>query len=281
MAKKILIRKVSGDMEPFSRNKLQSSLHRSGADDETVESVLTDVESWVYDGMTTKKIYDRAFALLRKKQLGIAARYKLKNAMMELGPTGYPFEFFVGEVFKRLGFHVEVGQVLQGHCVTHEVDVIATNGHDQHFIECKYYQSTGKNANVQVPMYIRSRVDDLIRFRQDQPTYAGFTFHGAVVTNTRFTSDAISFGECTGLQMLSWDYPAGRGLKELIDEQRIFPITVLTKLLNAEKQQLMEKGIVICNQLVEQPEVLLHVGLDERRLQKILEEVRFLCPDCR
>lgn len=275
-----MIQKVSGEMEPFSQSKLRTSLHRSGADDETIQSVINDVESWVSDGMTTKKIYDRAFALLRKKQLGIAARYKLKNAMMELGPTGHPFEFFVGEVFRRLGFQVEVGQVLQGHCVTHEVDVIATSDHNQHFIECKYYQSTGKNGNVQVPMYIRSRVDDLIRFRKDLPQYAGYTFHGAVVTNTRFTTDAISFGECTGLQMLSWDYPAGRGLKEIIDEKRIFPVTVLTKLTNAEKQDLMEQGIVICSQLLKNPTALTRIGLDDRRMQKILEEVRSLCPDC-
>jgi len=273
-----MIRKVSGDMEPFSRTKLMSSLHRSGADNETVHSIIADVESWMFDGITTKKIYDRAFALLRKKQLGIAAKYKLKNAMMELGPTGYPFEFFVGQVFKLQGFHVEVGQVLQGHCVTHEVDVIATKDMNQYFVECKYYQTTGKNANVQVPMYIRSRVDDLIKFRKDLPEYAGYTFHGVVVTNTRFTTDAISFGKCSGLELLSWDYPTGKGLKEFIDEEHIFPITVLTKMLSAEKHQLMDRGIVICSQLLENPEALSHIGLDERRQQKILEEVRFLCP---
>ena len=279
MAKKTLIRKVSGEMEPFSRHKLMSSLHRSGADDETIHSIIDDVESWLYEGITSKKIYDRAFALLRKKQLGIAARYKLKNAMMELGPTGYPFEFFVGQVFKLMGFHVEVGQVLHGHCVTHEVDVIATQGKDQFFVECKYYQSTGKNANVQVPMYIRSRVDDLINYRKDLPEYAGYTFHGVVVTNTRFTTDAISFGECTGLQLLSWDYPEGKGLKEFIDEKHIFPVTVLTKLLNSEKQQLMEKGIVICSQLLENPAALVHIGMDEVRQRKVLDEVRSLCPN--
>lgn len=274
-----MIKKVSGDMEPFSRNKLMSSLHRSGADNETVQSVISDVESWVSDGMTTKKIYDRAFSLLRKKKAGIAARYKLKKAMMELGPTGHPFEFFVGEVFRQLGYQVEVAQVLQGHCVTHEVDVIATKDKEQFFVECKYYQSTGKNANVQVPMYIRSRVDDLIRFRKDLPQFQGFTFHGVVATNTRFTTDAISFGECTGLHMLSWDYPGGRGLKEIVDEKRIFPITVLTKLQLSEKQQLMEKGIVICRQLLENPEALSELGLEARRMQKLLEEVRYLCPN--
>jgi hypothetical protein len=277
MKKKLLIKKGSGEMEPFSRNKLISSLLYSGADDITVKSIITDVESWLYDGMSSKKIYDRAFAILRRNQLGVAARYKLKNAMMEMGPTGYPFEFFIGQVFKTLGFQVEVGQVLQGHCVTHEVDVIATMDHQQHFIECKYYQRTGKNANVQVPLYIRSRVDDIINYRKNLPPYSGYTFHGGVATNTRFTSDAISFGECTGLQMLSWDYPPSNGLKEIIDRERLFPVTVLTKLLIAEKHKLMERGIVICRQLDENPAVLESIGLDQNRQKKVMEEVRFLC----
>jgi len=273
-----MIKKESGEMESFSRTKLIHSLNRSGADPEVIDSIADDIDSFIYDGITSKKIYARAFALLQKKQLGIAARYKLKNAMMELGPTGYPFEFFMGQVFKLQGFNVQVGQVLQGHCVTHEVDVIATMGKDQHFIECKYYQHTGKNANVQVPMYIRSRVDDLIKYRKDLPEYAGYTFHGGVVTNTRFTSDAISFGECTGLSLLSWDYPKGNGLKEIIDRERIFPMTALTKLTLTEKQNLMEKGIVICSQLLEIPNVLQDIGLDQNRQKRVMDEIRFLCP---
>jgi len=275
--KKIQIKKVSGDLEVFSRNKLINSLKRSGAEIEIVNSIADEVESWIYEGIPSKKIYDKAFALLRKKQLGIAARYKLKNAMMEMGPTGYPFEFFVGEVFKLMGYNVEVGKVLQGHCVTHEVDVIATKGKEQHFIECKYYQHTGKNANVQVPMYIRSRVDDLIRYRKNLPEFEGFVFHGGVVTNTRFTTDAISFGECTGLSLLSWDYPEGKGLKEIVDREKIFPITVLTRLNLSEKQQLMEKGVVICRQLAENQEVLATIVSDTNKVKKVLQEIKYLC----
>lgn len=275
--KKYQIKKVSGEFETFSRTKLINSLKRSGAEVEIVNSIADDVESWLYDGIPSKKIYDKAFALLRKKQLGIAARYKLKNAMMELGPTGYPFEFFVGQVFKLMGYDVEVGKVLQGHCVTHEVDVIATKEKEQHFIECKYYQHTGKNANVQVPMYIRSRVDDLIKYRKSLPEFEGFVFHGGVVTNTRFTADAISFGECTGLSLLSWDYPQGKGLKEIVDREKIFPITVLTRLNLSEKQQFMEKGIVICRQLAENPEVLAAIVTDNNKVKKVLQEIKYLC----
>jgi hypothetical protein len=279
MGKKHLIQKTSGNMELYSREKLEASLRRSGADDATIETILSDIEAALFEGMSSRKIYDKAFALLRKSKLGQAARYRLKKAMMEMGPTGYPFEFFVGEVFRIMGYKIEVGQVLQGHCVTHEVDVIATRGNQQHFVECKYYQSTGKNANVQVPMYIRSRVDDLVHFRKDLPQYKGFQFQGWVVTNTRFTGDAISFGECTGLNLLSWDYPVGKGLKEFVDRHQLFPVTVLTRLLNAEKHQLMDNGHVLCRQLFDQPSILASLGMDEVRQRKVLEEIRLLCTE--
>lgn len=279
MKKAPLIRKQTGELEPFSRDKLARSLVSSGATPEDVRSIIEDVESWFQDGMTSKKIHNRALQLLKRNKEAVAARYKLKKAMMELGPTGYPFEILVGEVFRCMGYDVKVGQTLQGHCVTHEVDVIARKGNDLCFIECKYYQHTGKNANVQVPLYIRSRVDDLIRHYQGLPQYAGVTFHGGIVTNTRFTTDAISFGECTGLNLLSWDYPEGNSLKELIDRERIFPITVLTRLQTAEKQALLDQDVVICRQLIEEPGLLTNLRLDERRIGKVLEEVRSLCND--
>lgn len=277
MNTKLLIRKASGDMEPFSSEKLRRSLQRSGAADNVIEPILNDVESWIYDGISSRKIYDRAFALLRKKTLSVASRYKLKNALMEMGPTGHPFEHFAGQVFKALGYNVEVAQILQGHCVTHEVDVIASKEKSQMFIECKYYLTTDKNANVQVPLYIRSRVDDIIKKRSSIPEFAGYTFSGGVVTNTRFTSDAMAYGECSGLKLLSWDYPVGNGLKDIIDREKIFPITVLTKLSNQDKQRLMGQGIVTCRQILETPEMLDSMGIVMINREKILAEIKNLC----
>lgn len=277
MNTKLLIRKASGDMEPFSSEKLRRSLQRSGAADNVIEPILNDVESWIYDGISSRKIYDRAFALLRKKTLSVASRYKLKNALMEMGPTGHPFEHFAGQVFKALGYNVEVAQILQGHCVTHEVDVIASKEKSRMFIECKYYLTTDKNANVQVPLYIRSRVDDIIKKQSTIPEFAGYTFSGGVVTNTRFTSDAMTYGECSGLKLLSWDYPVGNGLKEIIDREKIFPITVLTKLSTQDKQRLMGQGIVTCRQILETPETLDSLGIVMISREKILAEIKNLC----
>lgn len=278
MAEEIIyVRKASGELELFSEEKLKNSLVRSGAGELVIGQIMEDVKSWIYDGIPSKKIYTGALAQLRKLTLGNAARYKLKNAMMEMGPTGHPFEFFASQIFKIMGYDVEVAQIVQGHCVTHEVDVVATKGKKQNFVECKYYQKTGKNANVQVSLYIRSRVDDIVRKRREIKAYNDYEFDGWIVTNTRFTADAISFGECTGLHLLGWDYPRGNGLREIIDREHIFPITTLTRLSIQEKQKLMEKGIVICRQITEKPSVLSGIGMDHKKQQKVIEEIKFLC----
>lgn len=270
------IKKSSGELEEFSPEKLRRSLLRSGASEDIVESIIEEINGWIYEGVPSKLIYEKAFGMLRKNKLGNAARYRLKKAMMELGPTGHPFEHLVGELFRLRGYEVEVGVVVDGVCVTHEVDVIATKNKHQIFIECKYYQTTGKNANVQVPLYIRSRVNDIIKKRETMPEYKGYTFSGGVVTNTRFTADATAFGDCSGLILISWDFPANKGLKEIIDSEKIFPITALTRLNRGEKVKLMDNGIVLCNQIAENPEILTEIGMESNRRKKILEEVQSL-----
>jgi hypothetical protein len=272
----ILIRKASGEEEPFRVNKLKQSLRNAGAEEEVIEKIAEDISSWIYDGISTQKIYSRAFSLLKKKKYYAASRYKLKKAIMELGPTGFPFEHFIGKILEVQGFETEVGQVLNGKCVTHEVDVIATQGKKQYFVECKYATSQGKIFSIQVPLYIRSRVNDIIDKRKDDEKFKDFSFHGWVVTNTRFSTDAINYGTCSGLHLLSWDYPAQNGLKDIIDRRKVFPITVLHNLTIAQKQQLMKKGIVICRQIRENPEVLEPFQIEQRKLNSIMKEINDL-----
>ena len=268
-----LIKKADGELQAFSPNKLANSLRRAGAADYLIEEIVEDIESWLVKGTTTRKIYSRAFVLLKRKKRSLAGRYSLKKAIMELGPTGFPFEHFMGHVFQSQGFKVETGQVLQGKCVTHEVDVVATGEKEQHFVECKYYNSQGKYASVQVPLYIRSRVNDLINVHELKPEYEGFTFHGWIATNTRFTSDAMNYGLCSGLKLISWDYPNGESIKAIVERESLFPITTLTQLNKSEKQELLSKGIVLCKELKEDPSLLDFLNLKPSKLLSLKEEI--------
>src|SRR5688572_33362005 len=125
---KIHISKSTGEVVPFSPEKLIRSLVRAGAPEATAQNILDQVLPQIYEGMTTRKIYQLAFKILRSKSRPLAARYRLKSAIMELGPSGYPFEKFIGEVLKQQEFSVEVGVIVKGRCVNHEVDVIAGKG---------------------------------------------------------------------------------------------------------------------------------------------------------
>ncbi len=279
MEKLPLVKKASGEFEPFSKAKLEESLKRSGATDEAINDVVEEIIGWLEDGITTKKIYTKAFGLLQKKKRSTAARYSLKKALMELGPTGYPFEHFVGQIFEHQGFNVEVGQIIQGQCVKHEVDVIASYNSKQYIVECKFYNSQGKYANVKVPLYIRSRVNDIVAKRSGLPEFNKYSFHGWIVTNTRFTSDAMDFGRCSGLHLISWDYPKGHSLKEMIENAKLFPITTLTQLTKKDKQTLMEKGIVLCRQINKEPSVLNFINLSSSKRQSLLKEIKDLCSE--
>ena len=183
----IPIVKASGEKELFSVQKLEHSLHNAGADKTTIDFIVNQISTWISPGISTKDIYKRAFQLLYKEQNSSATRYKLKQAIMELGPTGYPFERFVGHLMEAQGFKTEVGVIIQGHCVTHEIDVIATRNNSQFLVECKYSSDQGKNISVQVPLYVRSRVNDIVHKRKYMPEYESISFSAWIVTNTRFS----------------------------------------------------------------------------------------------
>lgn len=276
MSEKILVEKHSGEKEVFDPEKLRASLRRSGASPQLTGKVEDALEAYLEDGITTKEIYRRAFQLLRKFQRSTAARYSLKKAIMELGPSGYPFEHFVGAVIENMGYSVEVGQQVRGQCVEHEVDVVAHNDHQQFMVECKYYNSQGKQCNVKVPLYIQARFQDIEKRWKSTPGLEKRSFHGWVVTNTRFTKDAMDYGRCIGLRMVSWDYPKKESLKDMVEQTGLFPVTVLTLLNRKQKQGLLDKEIVLCRQLLEKPGILNTLGLKGNKIDKVLDEARAL-----
>lgn len=275
--REIVIRKASGDEEIFEIGKLERSLHNSGADRKSIKRVMNDIENWVYDGVTTKKIYSRAFTLLKRDKGSSAMRYKLKKAIFELGPTGYPFEQYMGQLFAKQGYEIEVGVVVDGHCLTHEMDVIATKKPIQHIMECKYHKDQGKTVSIQVPLYVRSRVNDIIRKREQMPEFKGLSFKAWVVTNTRFSPDSIKYGNCSGMKLLAWDYPQGHGLKDMIERVKVFPITVLTQLTKKEKQNLLDQDIVSCAQLLQNLHLLTPLNLSVRKQARLLNDLHDIC----
>ena len=277
MKNTINIVKYSGAIEAFDLEKLKNSLRRANAKEPLILEITDEVQSTLKDGMTTKQIYKMAFKILKEKSPVSASRYKLKKALLQLGPSGFPFENLIGKLLSHEGFQTEVGVIVQGNCVQHEIDVIAQKDNEHYMVECKYHSDQGRFCNVKIPLYIQSRFLDVEKQWKKQPGLNLKLHKGWVYTNTRFTSDAIQYGTCAGLGLASWDYPKGNGLKERIDQSGLHPLTALTTLTKAEKSKLLDIGIVLCKEIHENPTVLNQIGVPKEKQKNILEDAAALC----
>lgn len=273
----IPIQKASGEIVLFSENKLRKSLLKACGDEEKVEKILLKLKSQIHPGITTSELYQRAFSLLAATSKSAAGRYKLKSAIMELGPSGYPFEIFIGELLKRQGYEIAIGQIVQGHCVSHEIDVIAVNNQNHYMVECKFHNRPGHLCDVKVPLYIQARFEDVQRQWRKLPENTENFYQGWVATNTRFSSDAIQYATCIGLNLIGWDYPAHGGLNVLIDSLKLYPLTCITSLSGKEKERLLANKVLLCEDLLKDEKHLDEIGVNKRKKSAILSEAQDLC----
>ncbi|OGG50432.1 ATPase [Candidatus Kaiserbacteria bacterium RIFCSPHIGHO2_01_FULL_54_36b] len=275
-SKQIRIVKASGETELFAESKLRASLKRAGASEGSINSVVHDVTDRLHEGMTTKDIYSRAFSHLRRKDRPTAGRYHLRMALMEFGPSGHPFEKFVGELLKAEGFDVEVARIVQGVCVKHEVDVVATRGDRHVMVECKFHNQPGLRSDVKISLYVQARFEDVERQWKKQPNH-GEKFHEVwLVTNTKLTTDATRYAECVGMHALGWSYPSTGSLEQLVERYGLHPVTCLTLLNRMQKQEMMRQGFILCKDVLEHPDALRRVFRNPARAEDVLQEAREL-----
>lgn len=267
--------KSDGTSEPYDVDKLEQSLRKAGASRKDVREVADYIEMELTEGMTTSEIYKKAFKILKKKETGVASRYSLRRAVLSLGPTGFPFEDFIAELFRIDGYATETRAIVKGKCVEHEIDMIATKGGKCLGAEIKFHNKPGVKTDLKVVLYVKARFDDLIS-KKAEKSFCKIT-KGLLITNTKFTINAVEYGVCAGMTMIGWNHPKTDNLQDLIEEAGIHPITCLTTLSGAEKRQLMERGIMLCRVLIEKSDVLGLIGLSEEKIKKVLEEVSVLC----
>ncbi len=271
----LFITKASGQKEQFSEEKLRNSLARSGASSPLIDQVVFDIKEVLKENviLSTSDIYKRAFSLLRREERMVATRYHLKKAVMDMGPTGHPFEHFVGELLRSRGYAIEVGKIIQGMCVAHEVDVIAEKNGKKILVECKFHNEQGMKSDVKTALYVQARFEDIKRrcaAEKNEPCEFQEIW---LATNTKLTSDAIQYAECVGMKAVGWSYPSGSGsLQDLIESSGLHPVTCLSSLRPGQQHALLQKNIVLCKQVKDDPSLLKEFNLSESKLKKVLRE---------
>jgi hypothetical protein len=267
--------KADGNIEEFKAHKLIASLKKAGAAPGEINTIVHDIESSLKDGVPTQLIYQKAFEMLRESEEPTAAKYSLRRAIFGLGPSGFPFEDFLGKLFEAEGYRTKRRLTLRGKCAVHEVDLAAYSPTDSFVAEAKFHMKPGIKSDLQVAMYSYARYLDLESARICKQDVCGI-ISLKVITNTKFTHAAIKYAQCTGVQLLSWDYPKKESLHEKIERLNLYPITALTRLTAGQKQQLLNAGTIVTTDILYKPRILESIGLTANKSDAVLREVEAL-----
>ena len=197
----VKVLKATGEKQDFSEDKIIDSIKRAGIPENLQTKVLSHVKSKLYENIPTNEVYHHITEFI-KKEPGLNLKYSLKQAIMEFGPTGHPFEDLVSAILQTGGFQTQVRTILMGKCVSHEIDVIAEKGNEKLMVEAKFHNAPGIHTDVHVSLYTKARFDDLKdKYEFTQPW---------LFTNTKITPDALAFALCVGMDVTGWNYPQNR-----------------------------------------------------------------------
>ena len=264
-----MVVKIDGSKEPYSEDKIRSSASRVRVPHDLQDLMLQDIRSRLYDGISTSEIYNLIKDFLRSSTSPhLAMKYNLKSALAELGPSGFPFEKYFAMLLKGLGYTTQLDQTLNGSCVSHEIDVVAVRSGTTYFVEAKFHKNPSQRTDVRVALYIKARHDDLALAWHGGPTQAW------IVTNTRFSTDAIKYAECNHEKLTSWAFPKGEGIADLVERTGLHPITMIDLWSASDKTRLLSAGVVTCAQLLDPANQTL---LSRDIIDKIMPHLKGIC----
>lgn len=240
MSKMVNVIKADGTVEPFTEEKVVESLLRAGATPQLAYKIITKIKPHLYQNIPTFQIYSSVMKTLKKEQKDVADRYNLKEAILELGPSGYPFEKFVAGILEKIGFQVEINKIIMGKCVSHEIDIVAKRDKKTFMVECKFHNQHGSKTEIKSALYSFARFLDIKEKGFDTPW---------LITNTKVTQEVRAYSACVGIEVTSWDYPETKSLREIVDKSGLHPITSLTSLSKKQRQSYLEQGIIFVRDL--------------------------------
>jgi hypothetical protein len=270
----IIVRKADGTSEPLDYNKIRHSLSRAGASRALCEEVIDSLQSRMRSGITTDEIYGMAFERLREMKQGAAARFGLKAALLKFGPDGHPFETFIAALLKGRGYSTQLRQTLRGKCVQHEIDVVASRpaipSHPatKFIAECKFHNSPHLQCHIQTALYSWARFLDVHDANPDIDS-------GWLVTNTKFSFDVIQYSDCVGLKLLGWSFPRDESIQVRIEENKLYPTTLISRLDRRGFEALHNAGIILVKDVASaSDERLRAIGFPDKQAQGIKEEAK-------
>lgn len=270
----VYITKVDGSRQLFDREKVVRTCLKMGVNRSIAYKIVDEVEQQLYDGITTNKIFNLTFRLLRNYKPTIKHFLDLRKSL-SLMDSKPEFEKFVQILLSYNGYSVSGNRLLIGKCVKHEVDGIAQKNGITYFVEAKHHQNYHSPTGLDESRIARAVLEDVTdgyelgknKLRIDR---------AMIVTNTRFSEHAKIYGKCRNILQIGWSSPTKIALQNMIEEKKAHPLSCINGLKNNTRKRLVNSGVVLIKQLMDFDTSNLSKisGISISTLKKVIEKAK-------
>jgi len=263
------VTKFDGSKQPFDKNKIYNTCVRMGATPEQARDVAEKVAAKVYEGIPTKKILQMIFTYLKEHKPEVGHRIDLRESI-SLMRSKPDFERFIQMLLEAEGYDVDANKIVQGRCVDHEIDAIARKNNETIYVEIKHHIQAHTFTGVGVFLEARATYEDMQDgFKEGKNSY---NFNRVLVLcNTKLSEHAVRYADCRGISHLGWRDPPERGLEEIVELHKFYPVTLLRGVDQRTVERLGDAGIVLLKQLLE--EDLQKISRETRIPRNILQQI--------
>lgn len=247
---KIYVVNLREEKEPFSLKKVFNSARRAGASEKLAKEIALKIQEQVFPGIKTSDIFKKVKQLLKKSDKPSGLRFSLKEAIRKLGPSGFPFEKYIGDIFSIQGFEVILNQKIKGRYARHEIDFLAKKDKLFYVSECKFRQRAGERIDLSIVLMVWARFLDLNQGKYFK-RFGRYSIKPIIITNAKFSSQAKRYSQGVGIELLGWNYPINKGLETIVESRQLYPITILPSLTAYLMEIFSAQGMMIIQDILE------------------------------
>ena len=254
------VTKYDGTKQAFNREKIIRTATRMGATRQAAEQIVDEIEHKAYDGMTTRKILQMLYTRLKKHRPTLKHQIDLRRALSLLN-SAPDFEQYIQQLLREHGYQVTPNQIIQGKCVQHEVDAIATKNNRTCFVEVKHHIKYHTPTGLDIPRIARAVLEDITEGHQLGQNNHKIDY-AMIVCNTKLSDYAKQYSDCRKISHIGWSSPQNQDLQTMIETKKLYPITILRGLNTQTRNRLTSNGIKH------------KTGIHKNKLEPILEAAR-------
>ena len=245
-----------------------------GASQETAEAIADEIESKLYNGISTRRILQMIYSRLKKHKPVMKLQIDLRRSLSLLR-SAPDFERFIQLLLREHGYEVTPNQIIRGRCVEHEVDAVARKNGRTCIVEVKHHYRYHTPTSLDVSRISRAVYEDLTEGHELGLNSLKVDY-AMIVCNTKLSDHAKRYADCRGISHIGWSSPPNRDLQTMIEEKKLYPVTLLKGLNAANRDKLTSNNVILLRQLAEAntAELRRQTGVSKEKLGSMVDEAR-------